>query len=257
MNLQIIQNSALCEGIFRMKMDRPAGMPDAVPGQFVHIRCSDCFDPLLRRPFSISGMDGESLEIIYKVVGKGTSLLAKKKAGEHVDVIGPLGRGFTVNHSSDSALIVAGGMGVAPTLYLANTLGEKVKKFLIGAKTEKLLLCRDDICHAGIDVKTCTDDGSCGTEGNAGMLLSSLIEDFRDSIIYACGPLRMLKEIHLISSRNGLTCEVCLENRMACGVGACLGCAVEVFEDGKKTYKRACKDGPVFNGDSIVWENLA
>ena len=256
MKLQIIQNSALCGDIFRMKVSR-GKMKEAAPGQFVHIRCSDSYDPLLRRPFSVAGMDDGSFEIIYRVVGKGTFLLSEKKQGALLDVIGPLGRGFPLETLSGPSVIAAGGMGIAPTLFLARKMPGRVEKFILGAKTRELLVCSDELKKKDFDFITATDDGTCGVRGDVCSVLSSVLSDVSVSAVCACGPYEMLHSVHRIAKNNGVRALLCFENMMACGVGACLGCAIRTCEDGKSTYRRVCKDGPVFNGEIIEWEDPA
>ncbi len=253
MKKRIIQNTEMCSGIFLMKMER-GGMPRAVPGQFVHVRCSELLDPLLRRPFSILDMDDDSFEIIYKVVGKGTSILSEKKPGSSVDVIGPLGNGFKIADDGRKVIIAAGGMGIAPTLFLARSLPGRVHKFITGARTKKLLLCSERL--SGVDAVTVTDDGSCGVKGNAACVVSSVLTGAPDAVVCACGPLEMLRAVHSAAKVFKVSSQMCFEKTMACGVGVCLGCALKVFENGLPVYKRVCRDGPVFKGESIVWESL-
>jgi dihydroorotate dehydrogenase electron transfer subunit len=255
MKLEILKNTPLCGSVFRMHVNR-GGMKTAVPGQFVHVRCSESFDPLLRRPFSISNMEENSFEIIYKVAGRGTNLLSDKKKGELLDVMGPLGNGFPLPSKSESAVIIAGGMGIAPTLFLAKIISNSVSKFILGAKTRGLLLCSEEFGALGINLVTATEDGTCGIKGDVCSALSSTFQKSHPSVIYACGPAGMLKEVYNISKTHNIRCFLSFENLMACGVGACLGCVIKTFENGIPSYKRVCRDGPVFNGDIIEWESL-
>ncbi len=257
----------------------------AKPGQFVHIKCSDNNTPLLRRPFSIHSVSKEknTLKILYEVLGKGTEFLSEKKAGDFLDVIGPLGNGFNYQlsrmqlpkgvtlrdpevtprqllHSGpitshQSPVLVAGGMGVAPLLFLAKELTTHyslLTTVLIGARTKDLILCKDEFKKLGCDVKIATDDGSLGFKGKVTDLLKSLLSVAMCNLpfaIFACGPSAMLKEVSKIAKQHRINCQVSLEEIIACGVGVCLGCAVST----KGGYKLVCKDGPVFNADEIVW----
>ncbi len=232
-------------------------MGEAAPGQFVHLRCSDNYDPLLRRPFSVSGMDDSSFEVIYRVVGKGTALLSEKKPGGLLDVAGPLGKGFDIDPPPRSAVIAAGGMGIAPTLFLARKIPGRVKKFILGARTRELLVCADELKEFEFEFVATTEDGTCGVKGDVCSVLSSVLSDTPASMIYACGPRGMLHSAYLVSAKHDTPSRLCFENIMACGVGACLGCAIRTFENGKSMYRRVCRDGPVFNGEIIEWENPA
>lgn len=254
MKSEIIKNEGLCDGIFRMKLSR-GDMPKASPGQFVHVRCSDSRDPLLRRPFSVAGMDGDTYEILYKVVGKGTSLLSKKTPGGILDVIGPLGNGFSVESLPEAPVLVAGGMGIAPMLFLAAEFSGKAAKFILGAGTRELLLCRDELKHGGLELLTSTEDGTCGIKGDVCSVLSSVFPESACSAVCACGPYEMLRSVYSISREYGVPSRLCFETPMACGVGACLGCVINTLGETGQVYKRVCKDGPVFDGDVIAWEN--
>lgn len=254
MKLQIIKNEALCAGIFRMRLTRK-DMPKAYPGQFVHIRCSDSCDPLLRRPFSIAGMNGQTFEILYKVVGKGTSLLSEKSPGGILDVAGPLGNGFSVETLPEAPVLVAGGMGIAPMLFLAGELPGGAAKFILGAGTGELLLCREELENAGVELLTSTDDGTCGVKGDVCSVLSSVLPENPCSVVCACGPYEMLRSVYSISKKYGVPSRLCFETPMACGVGACLGCVISTRGEAGQAYKRVCRDGPVFDGDIIAWQN--
>jgi dihydroorotate dehydrogenase electron transfer subunit len=223
------------------------------PGQFVHIRCSGRLTPLLRRPFSIHRVDGETIGILYQVVGKGTEVLSEKRPGEYLDIIGPLGKGFEIENKD--SILIAGGIGVAPLLILGQWLIRVQKNnqitVLIGAKNKKLILCKEDFEKLQLKVKLATEDGSCGYRGMVTDLLKkTLATNRRQLAIYACGPEKMLKKTEEISVRHNLKAQGSLERNMACGVGACLGCVIKT-RDG---YKRVCQDGPVFELSQIVWD---
>jgi dihydroorotate dehydrogenase electron transfer subunit len=248
---------------------------EAQPGQFVNLKLSNNTEPLLRRPFSIHRISRgtpdtrhqtpntrlcDSVEILYEVVGPGTKIFAQKKAGEYLDVLGPLGSGFSVL-GTWYPVLVAGGMGVAPLIFLAEKIitrsqGHKVTRkplVLIGARTKKQILCEKEFKELGCDVKIATDDGSRGFQGKATDLLNKLLCDMRYAIcdmqIYACGPKPMLKEISRLSQRYDIPAQLSLDEHMACGIGACLGCVVKT----KAGFQRACKDGPVFKAEEIIW----
>ncbi|MCM8792361.1 MAG: dihydroorotate dehydrogenase electron transfer subunit [Candidatus Omnitrophica bacterium] len=252
-----IKNNYFCCALFVEKLAY-----SAYPGQFLQIKIDNGYTPFLRRPFSIHRLKGKNIEILYEVVGKGTEILSKKKPGEYLDVIGPLGNGFNLNIPYSVAgisILVGGGIGVAPLLFLAERLvhnrQSKVHRgpcVLIGAKNKRELLCEKEFQDLGCEVRISTDDGSKGFKGKVTDLLKVFLQKTNQRqgrMIYACGPRPMLKEIAVISQKYSIPAEVCLEEHMACGIGVCLGCVVNT----KRGYKRVCKDGPVFKTEEIIW----
>jgi dihydroorotate dehydrogenase electron transfer subunit len=225
----------------------------ALPGQFVNIKIDNALEPLLRRPFSIHRVKRNNIEILYEVVGKATQILSQKKTGGSLDVVGPLGNGFNLKPKTRNLtpILVAGGMGVAPLVFLAEKLAKAKILILLGARTKKQILCEKEFQKYGGDVKIATDDGSCGFRGKVTELLQKTLStvNCQLSTIYACGPRPMLKEISRISEKCNIPAQISLEEHMACGIGACLGCAVNT----KQGYKRVCKEGPVFNAEEILW----
>jgi dihydroorotate dehydrogenase electron transfer subunit len=258
--LKIISNSKLKDSHNKIILNGGNLVKIAQPGQFIEIKINNTTEPLLRRPFSIHRA-GNSLEILYEIKGKGTEELSYKKPGESLDVIGPLGNGFdfrkpiTVNRQP---ILVAGGMGVAPLLFLADKLAfckpitdNHKPIILIGAKTKKQILCEKEFKQLGFDVKIATDDGSCGFKGRVTGLLKDLLlaENLQPLTVFSCGPKPMLKELSRIASLHYIPAQVSLEEHMACGIGACLGCVVKTVDG----YQRVCKDGPVFDAQEIIW----
>jgi dihydroorotate dehydrogenase electron transfer subunit len=266
----IFNRRVVRDNYLRLALHAPQIAGVASPGQFVNIKVSDRVEPLLRRPFSIHKVRGAYIEVLYEALGKGTELLSKKKAGEYLDIIGPLGTGFVyrapAQQRSSAPILVAGGMGVAPLLFLAEQIkqcqGVKVSRcqgvVLIGAKNKSQILCEKEFKKLGYSVKISTDDGSRGLKGKVTELLTCLLSAIgpayrtgrhRLSAIYACGPKPMLKEITRISRKRHVYAQISLEEHMACGIGACLGCAVNT----KEGLVRVCKEGPVFAADEIIW----
>ena len=195
------------------------------------------------------------------------------KSGEYLDIIGPLGSGFRLDESRitnhESRILVAGGMGTAPLVFLANKLirkrttnHESPITVLIGAKTKEDILCEKEFSKLGCEVMVSTDDGSRGFKGYVSDLLSHTLStiDYRLSTIYACGPTPLLKEISRISYQRNIPAQLSLESHMACGIGACMGCVIKVTRapEHQSTrdfeYKRVCKEGPVFEANQILWE---
>ena len=258
---KVLWNTALGNGYHKIGLQCRRGMSRLKPGQFVMLRISGGVDPLLRRPFSIhlpigSDRHATGIEILYKVVGKGTGLLSDIKPGEHLDVLGPLGSAFLLPENVRRIFIVAGGIGVAPMVFLAGHLLDRgvspddVTVF-VGGRTKNDLLCLDEFNRLGIDCRTSTDDGSAGDQCLVTLPVESALEGSRPDVIYACGPLEMLKCVSGIAEIRGIACQVSIETRMACGMGACLGCAVPV-RNTPGEFVHACLDGPVFDLQEIL-----
>jgi len=238
----------LTDGIFRLTLYAPEIARISKPGQFVNVKVSDYFDPLLRRPFSICDVDGEYIKLIFNITGRGTKILAELKQGDEIDLLGPLGRGFEVDDDFDVALIVAGGLGVAPFPFLVKILKERGKMIVsyVGART------KEQVVFDGLEnVNVATDDGSAGFKGTVVELvkLSILNLDSSKIKIFGCGPTPMLKSLVKLCDEYNLKCEVSVETAMACGTGLCQGCVVTTRDF---NYKLACKDGPVFNAREIL-----
>jgi dihydroorotate dehydrogenase electron transfer subunit len=257
--VKILYNKKIKGNYFHLVIQAPKITKESLPGQFLNIKVNDADEPLLRRPFSIHRVRGVNVELLYEVVGEATEVLSQRKPGEYLDVIGPLGNGFQLNTKHKTLnILVAGGMGVAPLLFLAEKLVRSplvtVRRppvVLIGVKGKNSISCAEDFKKIGCEVKIATDDGSRGFKGNITDLFRNLVSsiEYRVSSIYACGPRPMLKEISWISKKYKMPAQVSLEEHMACGIGACLGCVVNT----KKGFKRVCKEGPVFKADEIVW----
>lgn len=258
---RILANDEVSSGVFLMRIRSPEVTSQAQPGQFLHLRVGEAPDPLLRRPLSIFRVDlGDgSVSLLFRVVGRGTLGLSGLKLGEHLDIIGPLGRGFSLFPRTRTILVVAGGMGVAPLFFLAESLigrGTSLH-FLLGAKTQTQLLCRSQLRSLGVSVLVSTDDGSEGFPGLVTQLLEKLLREKRfdshSACIYSAGPKPMLSQVASLASRFGILGQISMEQHMACGVGACLGCVVPCRSQGEgPRYRRVCVDGPVFNLEEMA-----
>ncbi|MDB4349629.1 dihydroorotate dehydrogenase electron transfer subunit [Omnitrophica bacterium] len=255
---EIIQNRRIAPDRFKMRCGASSISRLAKPGQFLMVKCSKGPLPFLRRPFAFHSMKKNSFEILYQVVGPGTKALSQRKKGEKLDVIGPLGNGFSTDYrlqTSDFRLLVGGGIAIAPLLALAETLSKEARSnsiAIIGAGTKSHILCVNDFKRLGLKVEVATEDGSKGRKGLATDLLKKRLQtsDFRlKTLVYACGPKAMLKEVSRIAQKRGIPCEVSLEEKMGCGTGTCLGCAIKTVVG----FKLVCKDGPVFNAGDILW----
>jgi len=265
---KILSNQPVGKNYFRLKFTWPQLAKEAKPGQFIQVRIDDSLEPLLRRPFGIHRICGNGIEILYEVVGKGTEKLSRKKPGEILDILGPLGNGFKMptpylprrqagTLHPTPCILVAGGIGVAPLTFLAERLAKgKNKKaklktlVLIGAKTKNHILCADEFKKLGCEVKIATDDGSLGYKGYVSGLLKHTLSTFHGpwSMVYSCGPRPMLKEVSKICITRNIRCQASFEENIACGIGACLGCAIKT----KAGFKRVCLDGPVFDIKEVL-----
>ncbi|MFC2075988.1 dihydroorotate dehydrogenase electron transfer subunit [candidate division KSB1 bacterium] len=247
--------------IYSLRLRSPAIAAAVRPGQFVHIRVSSGFDPLLRRPISIHSVAGEEIELIYRVVGRGTEILAGLRPGAVLDLLGPIGRGFDLEPDK-TPLMIGGGLGVPPIHYLAQDLATRGGSglVLLGFRGLDDAYAVEELeALPGLEVKTATEDGSLGHKGLLTELLPSGPE-LDNRAVYACGPTPMLAAVAAWAEENGLPCQVSLEERMGCGLGACLGCTVPVLidddSDNPIKYRRVCTDGPVFPASTINWKEL-
>lgn len=250
---KIIKNHPVNDAFLEMEMAwEAAEIPS--PGQFLTIRVSDIAIPLLRRPFAISSFDPLKItcSIIYQVRGCATEILSAKKAGEVIDVIGPMGNGFPP-FSGSKALLIAGGTGLGPILFLSATLRNSAinTRFIFGCRSKTLI--PQSVSFTRENPIICTDDGSEGFHGTTADYLNSIANEIDpDSAVFCCGPHPMLAACHLFALKKQIPCFVSVEQIMACGVGACMGCAVKTIDP--PGYKRACKEGPVFNSLELDWQ---
>ncbi|MBM3294147.1 MAG: dihydroorotate dehydrogenase electron transfer subunit [Candidatus Aminicenantes bacterium] len=230
----------------------------ARPGQFVMIRPGESTAPLLRRPISIHGRDRGALEIFFQVAGEGTALLARRKAGDTFDVLGPLGRGFDLDAPLDgkTACLLGGGRGIAPLYFLALELADRgaLVKVLYGGRTADDLPVRDRFEEAGLELACSTDDGSFGFPGLVTGLLETEIPVRRPDFLFVCGPDPMMKAAAGLASRFRIPAQISLESVMGCGFGACWGCVRRIKRAGAEAWRKICEDGPVFPAEDIVWE---
>ncbi len=239
----------ICKDHFLLKIK--AGDIISSPGQFVNIRISKMTDPLLRRPFSVHNHENGTIEIAFRVVGRGTGILRDMEMPGEADVIGPFGRGFTLIKNS-SALLIGGGTGNAPLYYLAKKLkdlGNRVV-YLYGARSKDLVFLNDKFKAASDEFILATDDGSAGKKGMITEYARDILKNSGFDRVYTCGPDIMQKTIAEITKDKKIPVEVSLEKYFGCGFGVCSGCTVETAAG----MKRACVDGPVFDGSTIKWE---
>lgn len=255
MTSEVIENREVAGGIFRLTL-APDPFPGTIaPGQFVMVRTAEGMDPILSRAFSIHDVVDRQIRILYRVVGRGTGCLSKRKKRDGIGLIGPLGRGFTIPKTVKTAWLVAGGIGVAPFQLMVRSLrSRKIHTTLFfGARTAEELAGYRDLEGQGVAMVISTDDGSLGEKGN-------IVDVFRKQVlqypvdktcrVYACGPRPMLSAAARLCRDLKVQGEVSLESEMACGLGTCMGCVVLTSTG----YQRVCREGPVFPADSILWE---
>lgn len=242
----VVRQTEIAHHIFELTLQGQI-VQEMNPGQFVHIRVSQSFEPLLRRPISIANIDKEAGEVtlIYRAEGRGTTILSEKQVGDEVDVLGPLGNGFPVDElpKGKTALLVGGGIGVPPLYELSKQLNARGVRTIhvFGFATEDVAFYEDKFSTLG-ESHFVTVDGSNGTKGFVTDLLGELKPEF--DVFYSCGPLPMLRALEqFYPNKPGY---LSFEERMGCGIGACFACICKTTEDSEKDYVKVCSDGPVF-----------
>lgn len=252
LDLTVTANIKLHQNYVLLKMTSDETLPEMLPGQFAEIRIDGSPTTFLRRPISINYIDRKQNEVwfLVQLIGDGTRCLAQVTEGSIVNVILPLGNSFTIpEKTSDKLLLIGGGVGTAPMLYLGEQLIQVGFKpnFLLGARSAKDLLQLDEFAKIG-NVYTTTEDGSHGEKGY--VTQHSILNELQFDRIYTCGPKPMMVSVAKYAKAHGIECEVSLENTMACGIGACL-CCVENTDEG---HLCVCKDGPIFNIKKLLWQ---
>ena len=262
----VVKNERLQSIYFLLEIDCPPIANRIRPGQFVMLKVSDGFHPILRRPFSVYKSYPEDhpdkkkrgrFSVQYKVVGKGTQNMTEFRKGEQVDLIGPLGNGFTLPDPlpSSNILLLGGGVGTVTLCPLGEALRGRKLSVFVGGKTKKDLLCIQDFKNLNATLFVATEDGSAGFKGTVTDLFSSHLRKMKRhemDYLYSCGPIGMLKELAQKIEGKGLIAQASLEARMGCGFGACWGCTVRT-RDPQAPYQRVCKEGPVFPLGEIDW----
>jgi dihydroorotate dehydrogenase electron transfer subunit len=259
--VKLLSNDRISESYYRIGFECRQIAEKARPGQFLMVRVLQSqWEHMLSRPFSFCDVSGDRIELLFNVVGKGTRSLAETKVGGGLEVIGPLGNGFSFEGVSD-AILVGGGMGIAPLPFLASELRKSKDSMkmtvLLGARTAASLCLQETFVKLGAEVRVATDDGSAGHKGLVTELLEESLKMSSDTgrVLYACGPEPMLRTVARLTREWGLRCELSVEERMACGVGACMSCACKTRdENGIVHYQRVCTEGPVFNAAELVFD---
>ncbi|MBR9978503.1 MAG: dihydroorotate dehydrogenase electron transfer subunit [Bacteroidetes bacterium] len=250
-DFEITANELIAEETYVLRFRSPELAQQLLPGQFLNILTSTHIDPLLRRPYSISDIDGDECEIMFSLLGKGTHALARKRPGDTIGVLGPLGNTFGYEASFGTAIIVAGGIGVAPFPYLSRVFREHEIPHItfLGTRSAARAVTR------GLsNVHLATDDGSAGFHGNVIAALTDYLDTHTidNPRIFACGPNAMLMATQQFAHEQGIPCELSLESEMACGIGICQGCPIEHRQRERK-YALVCTEGPCFDSQDIVF----
>lgn len=245
---KILANEAINANVKRMVIEAPQIAEAAQPGQFVHVKKTDSVN-FLRRPFSIADADRENgtITLIYRIVGKGTAEYAAMKVGEAFSILGPIGNGFALKDGRP--LLVGGGVGIAPLIYLSRQLKDKKPILLIGGKNKDEVFWEKYLQEFADKIYITTDDGSVGFKGFTVQLLPQILAENNIEHIYTCGPNIMMESVAKLAHEHDIDCQVSLEKRMACGIGVCLGCTFEGKLTGKR--RKVCTEGPVFASKEV------
>ena len=251
---KLIKKEEIIKDIFKFSVEAEEIVKTAKPGNFIEIRVNDQTEPFLRRPISIYNMNKEAgiLEFIFQIKGNGTNLLSKKQIGDKIDILGPLGNGTFKFEKYNNIAIIGGGIGIFPLYELAKEAkaqGKKVSTYL-GFRNKDLVMLEKEFKEVSDKLVITTDDGSYAEKGFA---IDYLKKDIENHCIYACGPLPMLKAVQKYAIENNINCQISLEEKMGCGLGVCLGCAVKKASSPKDNpeYFHVCKGGPVFNAKDV------
>lgn len=241
----IVSSQRIMSNCYLLWLESPEIAAEARAGQFVMVRCGE--DTLLRRPLSVHQRDGGRIALLFQVVGKGTAWLSDRRAGDSIDLLGPLGNGFSIEPAAGNLLLVAGGIGIAPLCFLAGEASGRHVTLLLGASTASCL-CPTRLLPPQASAVTATEDGTIGRRG----MVSELLPEFagRADQIFACGPEGMYRTMARMPELKGRPVQISLEVMMGCGVGVCYGCTVRT----KRGLKQVCRDGPVFELSDILWD---
>ena len=245
---KILANEAINANVKRMVIEAPQIAEAAQPGQFVHVKKPDSVN-FLRRPFSIADADRENgtITLIYRIVGKGTAEYAAMKVGEAFSILGPIGNGFALKDGRP--LLIGGGVGIAPLIYLSRQLKDKKPILLIGGKNKDEVFWEKYLQEFADKIYITTDDGSVGFKGFTVQLLPQILAENNIEHIYTCGPNIMMEGVAKLAHKHDIDCQVSLEKSMACGIGVCLGCTFEDKLTGKR--RKVCTEGPVFASKEV------
>ena len=246
-NCKLLQKQELAGGIWDFTVHAPEIAASTQCGQFLHIECGG--DTFLRRPISICDTDNDTVRFIFEVKGRGTELLSKKEPGDILNIMGPLGHGFEIQPEYKNIVIIGGGIGVFPLYKLAKTVRADV---FLGFRSKDRVVMEDEFRAVSKSVTVGTDDGSYGYSGYIADKMAEFLDGGTTDMIYACGPLPMLRAVKNIAETRKIPCQISMEQRMGCGIGACLVCTCATERPGMEGQVRVCKDGPVFYSTEVT-----
>lgn len=246
----------LTNDTYRISINSEYIAKNAKPGQFVNIKCCKGFNTLLRRPVSIHDVDvcKGCFDIIFRVQGKGTMLLSLKNEHSELDIMGPLGNGFDLSERYKKIAVVGGGIGIFPLYYILRCKDGTFKKSFLGFADKDRLILRKEFGEMSDEAVISTEDGSIGHKGFVTDILEEDLKENNYDIIYTCGPSPMLKTTAKLAEKYGVKCQISLEQRMGCGIGACLVCSCKTVKGSDWKYSRVCKDGPVFWSSEVIFD---
>lgn len=256
----ITRNDRIGAQGYWMELDAPDVAAASLPGQFVMVKCAPGYDPLTSRPFSVADVEGDRIALAYVVIGRGTGLMAERKPGDRVPLVGPLGKPFHYREPAAHHVMVAGGIGSAPFPLLARALREEQPEaervVLLGGRTKDYLYAKENFLALGCRFEAATDDGSEGYHG----LVTDLVKPWLGkpgTRLYACGPTAMFRTLAGLVEPTDVPCEISVEPIMACGFGACYGCVVPLRQGDDWTYVKSCQHGPTFEIRDLVVDQLS
>ncbi|MCL2354476.1 MAG: dihydroorotate dehydrogenase electron transfer subunit [Oscillospiraceae bacterium] len=254
-NIKLVKIDKLKEDILKFTCEAPEIVAEALPGQFIEVKVTKTMEPFLRRPISIHNVNktNNTIEFIFQVRGRGTTFLSEVEEGEMLDVIGPLGDSSFNIEGFKNIAIIGGGIGIFPLYELAKQGMEKANvNIYLGFRNKDFIVLEEEFKKVSSNLIITTDDGTYGEKGYAIDYLESDIDKLNIDSIFACGPHPMLKKVQEIAKNKNIPCQISLEERMACAIGACMGCSVKLATgDDTVMYARVCKDGPVFNSNKV------
>lgn len=249
--VKVVSNQKLCERFYCLTFESSSIARQVKPGQFVHIKVSEGFEPFFRRPFSVYRAQRD-VQVFYEVVGRGTQMLSEKKLGDVLDVLGPLGKRFSLPEKKiKQVVMIAGGIGIAPFLIFSDELKKKKIDLVLlyGARTKGHVYPMKEFKQNGCRIFISTDDGSVGIKGRISKHFDKINLDPQTTFLYTCGPVAMMKAVQDFANKHQLSGQACCEEVMACALGACLGCSIETTEG----FKTVCYDGPVFDLKKVIF----